>query len=359
MKIGLAVVFGLALALSAVGALAQTQGVKTLRLSGKAPSASDPAPRTFVIDAEVKAGDSDFQTTVDGWFASASAPGASGEVDGTCVEHKCVLAADLDDAKFILTGDFGDATGPVAAHFTVKDSDDKTIQEGAATVRPLTDPVAGQGPLAAPDAITEAQLDDLLLWNHQTATSGSPPGDDPPSSSQREALASWQGDKGRLATGLIFTADLAELRAGAEAARKAAGWTPLGDAAHGWSAGYPAAVLPRISRAGAEQRFTSADGQATLVIAVDSPMTSDDFDVFVEKVSADREGRTEVDTTRVNGDLQMSYQEAGMVTVAAYHNRDNGLARVVFTYPVKAKDAYQPVETIVQHSLVVTDDLKP
>jgi hypothetical protein len=359
MKTGLAAVLGLALSLCAAGALAQSQGAKTLRLAGEAPTASDPAPKTFVVDAEVKPGDSDFQTSIDGWLAGAAAPASSGEVEGTCIEHRCVLAADLDDAKFILTGDFGDASGPIAAHFTVKDPDNKTVQEGDARVQPFNGQVADLGQLAAPDALTEAQMDDLLLWNQQSVSSGSPPGDDPPSSSQRESLASWQGDKGRLATGLIFTADLAELRAGADAARKTAGWTPLGDTAHGWSAGYPAALLPKSSRVGPEQRFTSADGEAVLVVAVDAPMSSDDFDAFVEKVSADREGRTEVDTIRANGDLQMSFEEAGMVTVAAYHNRDNGLARVVFTYPVKAKATYEPVETIVQHSLVVTDDLKP
>jgi len=79
----------------------------------------------------------------------------------------------------------------------------------------------------------------------------------------------------------------------------------------------------------------------------------------VDKISADRDGRSHVDTTRVNGDLQMSYEEAGLVTTAAYHNRDGGLARLVFTYPVKAKDLYEPYETILQHSLTVTDDLKP
>jgi hypothetical protein len=359
MKTGLAAVCGLALSLCAASGWTQTPEVKTLRLSGAAPTASGPAPQTFVIDAEVKPGDGDFQTSIDGWMASIAEPASSGEVDGSCVEHRCGLTADLPNAKFILTGDFGDATGPVAVHFTVKDGDDKTVQEGAAIVQRLTGPVAGLGELAAPNALTEAQMDDLLMWNQQTVTSGSPPGDDPPSGSQRDTLAEWQNGKGRLATGLIFTADLAELRAGAEAARKAAGWTPLCDAAHGWSAGYPAAVLPKSSRVGPERRYASANGEAVLVIAIDAPMSSDDFDAFVEKVTADRAGRTEVNTIRINGDLQMSFQQAGMVTVAAYHNRDNGLARVVFTYPAKAKDAYEPIETIVQHSLVATDDLKP
>ena len=359
MKIGSTAVFGLALSLCAACALAQTPAAKTLRLQGEAPSAADPAPKAFIIDVQVKPGDSDFQTALDGWLAASAAPAASGEASGTCVEHRCVLTADLEDGKFVLTGDFGDTTRPVAVRFVVKDNDDKTVQEGAASLRPLAGPIAGQGALAAPDAINEIQLDDLLLWNDQTVSSGSPPSDEPPSSSQRESLATWQAQKGRLGTGLIFAADLTELRADAEAARRKAGWTPLGDAAHGWSAGYPATVLPKASHAGPEQRFSSADDKALLVVAVDPPMSSEAFDGFVDKVSADREGRSQADTTRVNGDLEMSYQEDGVVTAAVYHNRDDGLARMVFTYPAKASDTYAPLATILQHSLTVTDDLKP
>jgi len=350
---------GLTLSLCVATASAQAPATKTLRLLGQAPTASDPATKTFIIDAQVTPGDSDYQTTIDGWFASYAEPAMSGEVSGNCVQTKCVLSAEIENGKFVLTGDFGDAAGPVTAHFVVKDGDDKTVQEGVAIVAPLAQPIPGLGQLAAPDAINEIQLDDLLVWNDQNVSAGSPPSDEPPSSSQREALAAWQEQKGRLATGLIFTTDLTELRADADAARKKAGWTPLGDAAHGWSAGYPAAVLPKASRAGAEQHFASADGKATLVVAVDPPMTSDAFDSFVDKVSADRDGRSDVNTVRVNGDLEMSYVERGVATTAAYHNRDGGLARLVFTYPVKTKDLYEPFETILQHSLTVTDDLKP
>ncbi len=350
--------FALTVSLWAGAALAQAP-VKTVRLTGAAPGATDPAPKSFVIDMQVTAGDSDAQTTLGGWFASTAAPAASGEISGSCVETHCVLNGELADAKLVLTGDFGAATGPVAVHFTVKDDDNKTLQQGAATLTPLAGPVAGLGALAAPDAIDEIQLDDLLIWNGQQVSSGSPPGDEPPSGSQRESLAAWQETKGRLATGLIFTTDLTELRADADAARKKAGWTPLGDAAHGWSAGYPAALLPKASRAGTEQHFASADANALLVVAVDPPMTSDDFDTFVDKVSADRDGRSEVSTVRVNGDLEMSYAEGGVVTAAAYRNRETGLARVVFTYPLAARETYDPYETIVQHSLVVTDDLRP
>ena len=44
--------FGLALSLCAVTASAQTPPAKTLRLQGEAPSATDPAPKVFIIDAQ-------------------------------------------------------------------------------------------------------------------------------------------------------------------------------------------------------------------------------------------------------------------------------------------------------------------
>jgi hypothetical protein len=345
-----------ALALATPATLAQTPGAKRLRLVGEAPAASDPAPKAFVIDALVAPGDGEATTTLTGWLAATLAPPASGEVTGTCVEQRCALTADLDGAKFTLTGDFGAAAGPVAARFALKDEDKKTTQAGAAALRPLAGPVANLGALAEPGAVTEAQLDDLLVWAHESVSSGSPPGDDPPTSSQRESLAVWQNEKGRLATGLIFASDLAQLSSDEAAARKAAGWTALGDAAHGWSAGYPAALLPKASRgagpAGPEQRFASADGNAVLVVAFDAPMTGDQFDAFVDKVSADRDNRDQVSVTRVNGDLEMRYREAGVITVAAYHNRDACLARLVFSYPDSAAARYEPYETILQRGLV-------
>jgi hypothetical protein len=345
------------------GAALADPPAKTLRLIGEALTAADPAPKAFVIDLTVSPGDSGAQTSLEGWLASTAAPAISGEVSGACIETHCTLTADLDGPKLTITGDFGAAAGPAAARFTLKDSDDKLVGEGTATLKPLGGEVAGFGPLAEPGAASAAELDELLTWSHEAPTSGTPPGDEPPDSFQRETLATWQGEQGRLATGLIFTADLAQLRANEAAAKKAAGWTALGDAAHGWSAGYPAAVLPNASRAagkaGPEQRFASADGNAVLVVAVGPPMSDADFDAFVEKITADRDTRSGVNMTRVNGDLQLRYVEGGVVNVEAYHNREGGLARIEFTYPDKGGDAYAPYETILQHGLTVTDDLKP
>jgi hypothetical protein len=340
------------------GAFADPPPVRTLRLVGAATDAHDPVPAAFVIDARLKPGDGEFQSTLDGWFAAIAAPAVSGEVSGSCVEKHCALTVDLDGAKLALTGDFADGAGPIPARFVLKDDQDKAVQNGAATLSTLGGTVPGQGALAAPDAIDQSDFDDLLMWAHQTVSAGSAPSDPVPSSFQHESLATWQQEKGRLATGLIFAADLDQLRTERAAATRTAGWTPLGDAAHGWSGGYPAALLPRGDPAAAEQRWASADGKARLVVAIDPPMSSDAFDAFVETATADRAGRNHVNTTRVNSDLEYRFEEGGVVTVAAYHNREGGLARLVLTYPADRSDAFEPFEVILQRQFQAGDDLK-
>ena len=311
-----------------------------------------------MIDARLKPGDGEFQSTLEGWFAAIAAPAASGEVTGSCVEKHCALTVDLDGSKLALTGDFVDAAGPVQARFVLKDDQEKPVQNGAATLRPLVGEVPGLGVLAAPDAIDEAGFVDLLMWAHETVGSGSAPSDPVPDGFERGSLATWQQEKGRLATGLIFAADLDQLRAERAAAVRSAGWVSLGDAAHGWSGGYPAALLPKADPPGAEQRWSSADGKARLVVAIDAPMSSDAFDAFVETATADRAGRDHANTTRVNGDLEFRFEEGGVVTVAAYHNREGGLARLVLTYPAARSDAFEPFEVILQRQFQAGDDLK-
>lgn len=293
-------------------AFADGAAPKFVRLIGAASTATDPVPNTFVLDLQVKPGDGDTQSDIEGWFASIAAPAVSGEVSGHCVEQHCAVTIAVPNAKLTLTGPLADLAGG-AAHYGVKDDDGKETQSGAVTLSALTGPVPGLGVLAAPDAINEADLDDLLMWGEQSVSTGSPPTGALPSDTQHEALASWQESKDRLATGLIFTADLDQLRAERTAAQKAAAWTPLGDPTHGWSAGYPAALLPV---AGPAHSFSSADGRARLIVAIDPPMTSDAFDALVEKLTADRPGRGNINSVRTNGDLEMRFEEAGVVTVA-------------------------------------------
>lgn len=354
----LAAAFATGAVLCGFDAFADPPPVRSLRLIGAAPGAHDPAPTAFVIDARLKPGEGEFQSTLEGWFAAIAAPAASGEVSGSCVEKHCALTVDLDGSKLSLIGDFGDAAGPVPARFALKDDQEKPLQSGAATLKPLAGDVPGLGALAAPDAIDEAGFVDLLMWAHETVGSGSAASDPVPDSFERGSLATWQGEKGRLATGLIFAADLDQLRAERAAATRSAGWTVLGDAAHGWSGGYPAALFPKADPAAAEQRWASADGKARLVVAIDPPMSSDAFDAFVESATADRTGRDHVNTTRVNGDLEFRFEEGGVVTVAAYHNREGGLARLVLTYPAARSDTFAPFEVILQRQFKAGDDLK-
>jgi hypothetical protein len=330
---------------------------RTLRLLGAVANAHEPVPAAFVIDARVKPGDGEFQSTIEGWYAAIAGPAGSGEVSGSCVEKHCALSVDLDGSKLALTGDFADG-GAGPAHFVLKDDQDKAVQSGDVTLSPLAGAVPGLGELAAPDAVDEAGFDDLLMWAQQSVTSGSPSTDPLPSNSQHESLAVWQGQKGRLPTGLIFTADLDQLRAERAAAVRTAGWTTLGDQAHGWSGGYPAALLPKAAPAGAEQRFESADGKARLIVAIDPPMTSEAFDAFVESTTADRDTRSHNTYTRVNDDMEVRFEEGGVVTVAAYHRREGGFARLVLTYPAVQHDAFEPYEVILQRQFRASDDLK-
>jgi len=345
----------LGVASAAPTAHAEEPASRVLRLVGDAAAAKDPAPRRFVIDAVVKPGE-DFQATLEGWFAEVGADDPLiGALEGGCVEKRCTLGVDLEGGKFSVVGDFGEAEGPVQARFVVKDSEGSVSQQGQVVLTPVKGPVPDLGELAPSGAVDAAELDDLLMWNGSTLGFGGHDKGEPPSDFQRSTVADWQAAQGRKGGGLLLTADLAELRSGAAAAKKAAGWTLLDG--HGWSAGYPASVLPKSS-GGAERRFQSADGKAELVIALDPPMSDEAFGRFVEETSADREGRSDVSYTRVNDDMEISYHQGGKAFAEAYHNRADALARLVFSYPVDEEDTYGRYAGILQRSLFVTDDLK-
>ena len=88
-------------------------------------------------------------------------------------------------------------------------------------------------------------------------------------------------------------------------------------------------------------------------------MTSEAFDAFVERATEDHPERSSVNYTRVNSDMEIGYQAGGKAVVEAYHNRPGGLARLVYAYPVDKEEPYGLYAHIAQHSLAVTDELKP
>jgi hypothetical protein len=357
-RLKFALLIGAAALFAAAAAYADDPPPKPLRLIGEGPAPKTGPARRFVIDAVVKPGDGEFQSNVEGWFAGLDdADPPRGSISGSCVEKRCALTATVQDGKMIFTGDLLDAAGPVTARFTAKDDDDKVAGQGAATLRPLTGPITGLGALAAADAIDAATLEELLAWTTHAGPSGESVGD-PPTDLQRDSLADWQKDHDRPATGLIFPIDLTQMRAEVAAARKTAAWTMLGDKAHGWSAGYSAALLPKASRVGAEQRFASADGKALLVVAIDPPMSGAEFDALVDRETADHPDRESVGYNRSNGDMDLNYEQKGVVHVLAWRNHEGALARMVYTYPSAAADTYSTYDTLLAKSFKVSDDVK-
>ena len=353
-----AVILASALLAAASAAAARDPG-KPLRLIGDASGAADPIPKHFVIDAVVTKGDDAFQSKVEGWFASYStdpdAPATAwGDVEGTCVQSRCALSASLSEGKLGLTGEILGAAGKVEGRFVL--NGDGPNVEGPVSFRAFTDTVPGLGQLAAPNAITTRPLNELLLWNASQPAFGDDD-DEPIGNSERENLAGWQAQNHRPGNGMVMAGDIELLKSQTETQRKALGWTVLDHAKSGWTAGYPAALLPTASVVGAEHHFTSADGKANLVIAIDPPMSSDAFDALVDKLTADNPAHSHEGYNRTNNEMQISYVEGGRVISSIYHRRDGGVARLVFTYP-SGKEAYENVDVIIGRSLLGNDDLK-
>ena len=95
-----------------------------------------------------------------------------------------------------------------------------------------------------------------------------------------------------------------------------------------------------------------------LIIAIETPMSEADFDALVERETADNAARSDVGYNRVNGDMDLRYQEQGVVHLLAWHNRESGLARMSFAYPAAAAETYEAYGAILPASFQVSDELK-
>lgn len=349
-----AITWVLAVAALATPAFAREPAARTLRVIGEAAAPIEGAPARFVIDAVITPGDAAFQGRLEGWFAALPPAGDSDEIEGDCVEARCALSADGENGKLAISADLAGPGAPGAGKLALTDDEDKTV-ETAVRFTPITGPVPGLGTLAAPGAIGASELTDLLMWaGYPTGFSNSD--DEAVDWLQREALAEWQAGRQRPGGGLILVEDLALLRGEAVQAKRAADWRPLGGG--GWTGGYPAAVLPKASGAAPEQRFASADGAAVLVVAIDPPLDGDAWDALVDQVTTDRDGVEGRSYTRVNDEMEISYEEKGRVHAAAYHRREGGLARLEFSFPAAQRETYERYVPILQRSLRAGKDLK-
>lgn len=352
-KAGWALAAALAAA-AAPGPHAWAEGApRSLRVLGEAVQPIGAMQPRFVIDAEVTPGEADFQSDVKGWFAALPPGGGSDEVEGACVEARCALTVDVGSDRLALSADLAGPTAPTGGKLTITDAEGRKLGEAPVRLAPITGPVPGLGELAPPGIIGSVELADLLMWN------GAPTGfsysdDEPVGWLERRALAEWQRAHGKSANGLILKEDLSALRREAQRAKAAAAWALLGDAKLGWTAGYPAALLPKVQGDGQHLQFASLDGAAVLTLSVDAPMSDQAFDAFVKRQSEDRPGVENRSYTRVNDDMEITYEEGGRVFSAAYHNRPQGFYRLEFVRP-KARAALAPFDTILPRSLRVVD----
>lgn len=312
----------------------------------------------FVIDAVITPGESDFHSNVQGWFAALPPGSGSDTIEGSCVETQCALSGSLSSGKMALSADLA-GTAPGTGRLILSDDDGRKIGESPMRLTVVRGPIPALGELAAPGAVTAVELSDILMWNG-AATGFSNADEGPVGWLQRQALAEWQASKSRPANGLIFKEELAMLRKETDRRKTAAGWAAMGDPGHGWTAGYPAALLPKARVVSPnEKRFTSADGQAVLTISISPPLSPEGWDGFVERQVADRPGVENRSYTRVNDDMEITYEENGRVVSAAYHNREHGFARLEFSHPIARRGLYDAFATILPRSLRVTDKLKP
>jgi hypothetical protein len=339
-----------------IGAAQAEPAPRPLRVLGEVAAPPEGMPARFVIDGVVTPGDAAFQSEVRGWWAALAPGEGADEIEGSCVEARCALAGDAGYGKLAISADLAGPGAPGGGRAVLSDDDG---HKGEAQVRftPISGPIAGLGQLAAPGAVRASELSDLLMWNG-SATAFSNDDDEEVDWVQRRALAEWQGQHDRQPTGLIVQEDLAALRQATQVAKAKAGWTALGDPAHGWSAGYPAALLLAAARSGSEQRFTNADRTAVLVVAIEPPLDGAAWDALVDQQTADRPGVENRSYTRVNDEMELKYEEKGRVVVAAFHNRPGGLARLEFSYPLEQREAWGLYDVVLPRSLRAGPDLK-
>jgi hypothetical protein len=156
----------------------------------------------------------------------------------------------------------------------------------------------------------------------------------------------------------MFVADLDQLKTDAAAAKKAAGWKTLGGADAGWSAGYPARLFSGGRQVGDERSFSSHDGLAKLIIAIDPPMSEESFDVVSENLASEQAGRKDLEATRTSTDVEARFEQGGEVTVAVYRRRENGVGRLLLTYPQERAADFAPFELLLRREFKVSDKLK-
>lgn len=342
--------------LMAGSALADEETAVPLRLIGAAPTLSANKDLRFAIDALVTKRNG--QPEIKGWLAALPPETGYAFIAGWCGDgRECLLSFYRGTRRIRFTGDLLGSQQQIDGHFEISAGRDGEASEGAATFTPFTDTVPGLGALVPPNAIDSSALNDLLLWSAPSAMLNVTAG--PIDSADRELLAEWQVSQGRPGTGLLLASDLDQLTRHRAAQQKALGWTLVSAADKKWSAGYPATLLHPLGGSGAERRFASKDGKASLAITVDPPVDKAGLDRLIEALIEDPEGkRTDLHAGGTDLDQVISYVERGRMITQVFRGRPAGLTRLTFSYP-RGNKSYDNIAPMVSLSLSVADEVGP
>jgi hypothetical protein len=341
-----------------------------LHLIGDTPAVGEDGPRHFVLNATVNHDDGGGDDVLSGWLALLSPSGdssASSSVKGDCVRGHCEFSVGLESDTIKFSGDLDGHGGLTGGKFENPGIEGyRKAASGPVTFARFTDSVPGLGELVKPDAFDSRTLDDLLMWTgighgFQGIDEAHPIDDD-----EQEDLSTWQLQNQRAPTGLLFVSDLALMTSLRADAQKAVGWTTIGGSVPGWSAGYPAKLLPVASRNGAAQTFASTDGKASLIIAIDPPLDNETFNTRMQKlIDEDVAGRTDKNYGLAGDNMQISYVEGGRRISAYYYRREGGVARLTLAYPAPAESSapgqnpLDDIASIIEGSFRVSDTVKP
>jgi hypothetical protein len=334
----------------------------SVALLGEAPSLAPSGPQRFVLYLEIVEGEKGEKSQASGSFSGLPPSTDSGLITtGACAGKHCDLSVQLDSVQFDLHGDLAGLAGSTEGAFEITDHGaEGAAAKGAVTFKSLPDAVPELGERVKAEALTGPKLRELMIWNGMSVAfngDGAESFDD----LQGDDIATWQDQNHRPKTGVLFTSDLAAMTDQRDKAQKAAGWTPLGEAAGGWTAGYPAVLLPQVSRAGAERRFSSADGKALLVIAVDPPLSQADFEALEASLHSDGDpatGESHHNLIGTGNDVRIDYTVNGKAVTKIYRNREGGVARLVYTCP-DGDNPFADIAPQVTNSLTISDALKP
>lgn len=325
-------------------------------LLGEARGEGYDLPLRFILSLDVVPGYDPGSADAKAWLASLPPTEGRAALDGRCLSGICVIGGSLapDGSSVSLTVTL-EGPAPGGRYEVRRSSSGPAELSGSLAFTTLTTEIPGLGTLA--EATTNAgRLATALRWQGYEISGWAAP-EEAPDGDLREALAGWQqGDGKRPPTGLVFADDIAALEADAARQRTETGWAVVGGDAAGWSLGVPLKVLSKTSEKAGIRSWQSPDGRYALTLALGPAKESDAMDALFEQDTTETDQRNVPYYNRSGDDYLASYVEAKTVYHVMVHNRAEGFARAVFSYP-DGDDDGAFFERLIDHGFTVSDGL--